>query len=152
MIDPSYRPREVPVMLKHRLWWRHQMDAFSVSPALCGGNSPVTGESPSQRPVTPSFKIFFDLRLNKRLSKPPIGRWFETPLRSSWRHYNVMFHFNIYEQTHMKDHGILDLAVKVVDCIFVFTKFMITNIAFICYTGEVEVDLWYVAEDNLRFE
>ena len=29
----------------------------------------VTGEFPSQRPVTQSFDSFFDLRLNKRLSK-----------------------------------------------------------------------------------
>ena len=31
--------------------------------------SPVTGEFPAQRPVTRSFGVFFDLRLNKRLSK-----------------------------------------------------------------------------------
>ena len=30
---------------------------------------PVTGEFPAQRPVTRSFDIVFDLRLNKRLSK-----------------------------------------------------------------------------------
>ena len=45
------------------------MEAFSVLLTLCAGNSPVTGEFPSQRPVTRSFDIFFDLRLNKRLSK-----------------------------------------------------------------------------------
>ena len=33
--------------------------------ALCAGNSPVTGEFPSQRPVTRRFDVFFDLRLNK---------------------------------------------------------------------------------------
>ena len=33
--------------------------------ALCAGSSPVTGEFPAQRPVTRSFDIFFDLRLNK---------------------------------------------------------------------------------------
>ena len=33
---------------------------------LCAGNSPVNGEFPSQRPMTPSFGVFFDLRLNKR--------------------------------------------------------------------------------------
>ena len=36
---------------------------------LCVGNSPVTGEFPAQRLVTPSFDVFLDLRLNKRLSK-----------------------------------------------------------------------------------
>ena len=49
-------------------WWRHQMETSSASLALCAGNSPVTGELPSQRPVTRSFNVFFDLRLNKRLS------------------------------------------------------------------------------------
>ena len=37
--------------------------------AICAGNSPVTGEFPAQRPVTRNFDVFFDLRLNKRLSK-----------------------------------------------------------------------------------
>ena len=46
-------------------WWRHQMETFS---AISVGNSPVTGEFAGQRPVTRSFDVFFDLRLNKRLS------------------------------------------------------------------------------------
>ena len=29
-------------------WWRHQMETFSALLALCEGNSPVTGEFPSQ--------------------------------------------------------------------------------------------------------
>ena len=44
-------------------WWRHQMETFSALLALCAGNSPVTGEFPSQRPVTWSFDVFFDLSL-----------------------------------------------------------------------------------------
>ena len=43
---------------------------------------------PAQRPVTRSFDVFFDLRLNKRLSKQPWGWWFETPAWSLWRHRN----------------------------------------------------------------
>ena len=35
----------------------------------CAGNSPVSDDFPAQRPVTRSFYVFFDLRLNKRLSK-----------------------------------------------------------------------------------
>ena len=64
-------------MEKHFSWWRHQMDTFSALPALCERNPPVTGRFPSQRPVTRSFDIFFDLRLNKRLSKQSKLRWFE---------------------------------------------------------------------------
>ena len=50
-------------------WWRHQTEIFSSILALCAVNSPVTGEFPSQRPVTRSFGVFFDLSLNKRLCK-----------------------------------------------------------------------------------
>ena len=59
-------------------WWRHQMETFSALLALCAGNSSVTGEFPAQRPVTRSFDVFFDLRLNKRLNKQSLGWWFET--------------------------------------------------------------------------
>ena len=72
-------------------WWRHQMEAFSALLAFCAGNSPVTGEFPSQRSVTWSFGVFFDLCLNKRLSKQLQGWWFETPSHSLWRHCNVIF-------------------------------------------------------------
>ena len=68
--------------------WRHQMETFSVLLAICAKNSPVTGEFPAQRPVTRSFGVFFDLRLNKRLSKQSWGWWFETLSRPLWRHCN----------------------------------------------------------------
>ena len=50
-------------------WWHHQMETFSALLAICAGNSPVPGEFPTQRPVTRSFDVLFDLCLNKRLSK-----------------------------------------------------------------------------------
>ena len=58
------------------------METFSALLAFCTGNSPVTDEFPAQRPVARSFGVFFDLCLNKRLSKHSWGRWFETPSRS----------------------------------------------------------------------
>ena len=64
------------------------MEAFSTFLAICQGNSPVPGEFPAQRPVTRSFGVFFDLRLNKRSSKQSWGWWIETPSRPFWRHYN----------------------------------------------------------------
>ena len=45
------------------------METISALLAICAGNSSVPGEFPTQRPVTQSFDVFFDLRLNKRLSK-----------------------------------------------------------------------------------
>ena len=47
-------------------WWCHQMETFFALLAFCVGNSPVTGEFPSQRQVIRSFHVFFDLCLNKR--------------------------------------------------------------------------------------
>ena len=65
--------------------WKH----FPRYWPFCAGNSPVNGEFRSQRPVTRSFDLFFDLRMNKRLSKQSRRRWFETPSRSVWRQSNI---------------------------------------------------------------
>ena len=43
---------------------------FRVTGPLCGEFTDP-GEFPTQRPVTLSFEVFFDLCLNKRLSKQP---------------------------------------------------------------------------------
>ena len=45
------------------------METFSALLTICAGNSPVSGKFSAQRPVTRSFDIIFDLRLNKQLSK-----------------------------------------------------------------------------------
>ena len=66
------------------------MEAFSALLALCEGNPLVTGGFSSQRPVTRSFEVFFDLRLNTRLNKQSRRWWFGTPSLSLWRHRKVM--------------------------------------------------------------
>ena len=83
-------------------WWHHQMETFSALLAFMKGIHrspvdsphrwipPVTGGFPSQRPVTRTFDVFFDMRLNKRLNKESRRHWFETPLQSLWRHCNAM--------------------------------------------------------------
>ena len=48
----------------------------------------VCGEITAQRPVTRSFDVFFDLRLNKCLSKQSWVWWFETLSCPLWRHCN----------------------------------------------------------------
>ena len=55
-------------------WWHHQMETSPV-------NSPHKGQR--------SFHVFFDLRLNKRLSKQSWGWWFDTLSRPLWRYCNV---------------------------------------------------------------
>ena len=79
-VTTSWRPH---VMMTSLNW-----NMFRVTGSFCG-NSLVTGEFPSQRPVTRSFDVFFDLRLNKRLGKQSRRWWFETPSRSLWRPCNA---------------------------------------------------------------
>ena len=45
------------------------METCSTLLALCEGNSPVTGEFPSQRASNAGFDVFFDVSLNKQLHK-----------------------------------------------------------------------------------
>ena len=86
---------DVPVVCTrgNKTWWRHQIETFSALLALCAGNLPVTGEFSSPRPVTRSFDVFIDLRLNKRLSKQWWGCWFDTSLRPLWRHCNDWYSY-----------------------------------------------------------
>ena len=70
-------------------WWRHQLRTFSALLVLGAGNSSVTDEFPSQRPLTRDLDVFFDLRVNKRLSKQSQGWWLETPPGPLWRHCNA---------------------------------------------------------------
>ena len=62
-------------------------DIFRVTCPLCGEFT-GPGEFSTQRPVTRSLDVFFDLRLNKRLSKQAWGWWLETPSWSLWRQCN----------------------------------------------------------------
>ena len=87
-------------------WWGHQMEQFSALLAFCEGNSPVAGEFPTQRSVTQSFDVLFDLRHNKQLSKQSWGWWFEMPLCPLWCQCNTTWvlveqhvHANIKENT-----------------------------------------------------
>ena len=64
------------------------METFSALLAFCARDSLVTGEFPSQRPVTRSFDVSFDLCLIKRLSQQSWGWWYETPSRPLLRRGN----------------------------------------------------------------
>ena len=68
------------------------MESFFALLAICAGNS-VTGEFPTERSVTRSLDVFFDLRLNKRLGKQWWAWLFEMPLRPLWLHRNVLWTF-----------------------------------------------------------
>ena len=61
------------------------METSSALLALCVGNSPVPVEFPSQRPVTWTFGVFFDLHLNKRW----VNSREASDLRCHRAHYDV---------------------------------------------------------------
>ena len=50
------------------------MEIFFALLALSEGKPPVTGGFPSQRPVTRSFDVLFDLRLNEQTVEQTIER------------------------------------------------------------------------------
>ena len=86
------------------IWWHHQMETFSTLLALYQGNPPVTGGFPSQRPVMQSFDVSFDVRLNKRLSKPWRCWRFEMPWCSLWRQRNAILLLHYRWMSMMEDH------------------------------------------------
>ena len=81
----NYSPPSSQCFISHDvvIKWKHFPRYWPFVPGI--HQSPVN--SP-QRPVTRSFDVFFDLCLDKRLSKKSWGWWFETPSRSLWRHCN----------------------------------------------------------------
>ena len=62
----------------------HQMETVSALLALCAGNSPITSEFPSQRPVTRSFDAFFCVWINGWVNNREAG-----DLRRHLAHYDV---------------------------------------------------------------
>ena len=92
---------------------------FRVTGHLCG----VAGESPTQRPVTRGFDVFFDLCLNKRLSKQSWGWWFETPSRRLWHHCNVTaalwwWILKVYPGLKIRRHGSCIFTIDIYEHIF----------------------------------
>ena len=61
------------------------METYSALLAICAGNSPASGEFPAQRPVTRSFDVFFDLRINGSVNNREAG-----DLRRYRAHYDVI--------------------------------------------------------------
>ena len=83
------------VISRHVSWRRLHMESSSVLMALCAGNPHVTGEFPSQRPMTRSFDVFFDLRLDNNRDSGDLGH--------HRAHYKVaVMHFS---KNHMTSTG-----------------------------------------------
>ena len=86
------------------IWSHDQFIHYSLHVDIIG--SYFHFKFPSQRPVTRSFDVFIDLRMNKWLSEQSWGWWFEMPSRSLWRHCNdnasLTYLCIYYGATHVK--------------------------------------------------
>ena len=111
-----------PLKIKKSKWYimTSSNGIISALLALCAGNSPVTDEFPSQRPVTRDFDVFFDLSLNKPLSKWLWGWWFETPSRSLWHHCNEHTfskrhsHYSLSDMTSYHSKNLVKFIIEVI--------------------------------------
>ena len=88
LFSTSAFPRSSLIVCPSSMMTSSNGNISRVTGPLCGEFT-GPGEFPTQRPVTWSFDVFFDLRVNKRLSKQPWGWWFETPSWSLWHHCNA---------------------------------------------------------------
>ena len=105
MLKRSSSTNHIDKRLKYWWGWCQRMDRslrwqkpimtssngniFRVTGHLCGKFTGHRWIPLTIRSVTRRFYVFFDLRLNKWLSKQSWGWWFETPSRPLWRHCNA---------------------------------------------------------------
>ena len=100
---------------------------FRVTGHLCGEFVP--GEFRARRPMTHSFDVFFDLRLNKRLSKQPWGWWFETPSWSLWHHgngnYVILYDPNYNNVLRNEKVNALNITIILIDLTFLCRQYLL---------------------------
>ena len=104
--DDFFCPRLIPLarlfphQLLMRTWWRHQMETISTLLALCAGDSPFTGEHPSDRPVTRSFGVFIDVWTNGWANSLDAG-----DLRRHRAQYDVTVMRSLLAKCHQQQRG-----------------------------------------------
>ena len=75
---------------------------------------------------------FYDLRLNKQLSKQPWGWWFETPSRPLWRHR--------YVSSYLPHHifvGIIIITTTHFNSRLAFRVYIVGYIAYVIYRFQI---------------
>ena len=72
------------------LWYYSEFTRFITAPKYNIMTSSNGNKFPLYWPLTRNFDVFFDLRLNKWLSKQSWGWWFETPSHPVWRDGNEL--------------------------------------------------------------
>ena len=137
------------------------METFSALLTLCAGNSPVTSQFPTQKPVR-IFDIFFEMLFNKRLSKQSWGWWFETTTCSLCRHCNdscsgvdkctatkIMWwnYFSMYKNTYPWQHRSRLYSIRHTKY-FIFRNSCDTHISTIRYTSHyITGEIWNGSSD-----
>ena len=114
---------------------------------------------PFVRPVTRSFHVFFDLRLNKPLSKQSWGWWFETLSRPLWRHCNAPLPppppltanlCNVAYMAGMAYDAINELWNTNIKVTLMFRKFFHKIIIFISHTVSLEPGGGGITDDTFN--
>ena len=124
------------IICHHRMVTSSNGNIFRITGPLCGESTGL-GEFPTQRPVTQSFDVFFDMRLNKRLSKHSRCWWFETPSWSLWRQCNGACTWSTTWQTqatgwHIVDHKIRLAFLMIYLALSIYISKSISCILFHC--------------------
>ena len=116
---------------------------FRVTGLLCGE---FTGPRwiPSQRPVTRSLDVFFDLCLNKKVNKQWWAWWSEIPSSSLWRQCNGCAYENDwFKITVVSPRGQWGTwFVSTADGSSIFTKSILPMAISIKDTIETDLDIW----------
>ena len=114
------------------------MEIFSALLVFCKRNSLDTGDFPAQGPVARNSDVFFNLRLNKRLSKQSRRRSFEAQSRPSWRHCNVRApvteDFSIFTRDLM--HSLWSLLVTAIYSSLIFRKWPMHNVRYSSWSNK----------------
>ena len=101
------------------------------------GNSPLIGKFSSQRPLTRSFDVFFDLRLNKQLSKQSWSWWFDS-LRLQY-YVIVMIPILFSPTEHSKYRPRTFVPFEIIPCdIWCDAEMVIEKLSVASFTREVD--------------
>ena len=124
-------------------WWRHQMETFSALLAICAENSPVPGEFPAQRPVTRSFDVFFDLRLN--------NGWVNNREAGDLRRYLAHYDVSVMKEIDISQPSCILTLGENYTISTIFFRFIIFKIICQVYLKENIENRWYFKADLWKF-
>ena len=93
--------------------WCPQMETFSALLAFCTENAPVTSEFPTQRTVTQSFDVFFDLRQNQQ----SVNSWANNGDAGDFRRYRAHYDVPVMSREIRKACNVFLISLLLGNCI-----------------------------------